>query len=201
MVILRHLRRNLVAYLALFVALSSSGYAATTTLLPKNSVGTKQVINHSLLRQDFKPGTLLRGARGPRGAAGATGANGATGAAGPAGTAGAPGPPGPVNLTYVVSADTALPTGTQQSQVADCPAGMVVTGGGALTPSSSTGVSVNTSSISSSTGDTLDEWFVAMNNTSGTDTTFKAEAICTTPTSVSFGAALTKAGKAIRTAH
>jgi hypothetical protein len=78
---------------------------------------------------------------------------------------------------------------------------MVAIGGGVFTPSTSTGVSVNTSGLSSSTGATIDEWQVSVNNTSGTDTTFSAEAICTTPTSVSFGAALTKAGKAIRTAH
>jgi hypothetical protein len=141
---LRHLRRNLVAYLALFVALSSSGYAATSTLLPKNSVGTRQVINHSLLRQDFKPGTLLRGPAGPRGASGATGQTGPTGPAGPAGPAGAAGaagsprPPGPVNVTYAKSGLTALPANSQVKQVAVCPSGMVVTGGGALTPSADT---------------------------------------------------------------
>src|SRR6476659_8133017 len=95
----RHLRRHLVAYVALFVALSGSGYAATAKLLPKNSVGTKQVIDHSLLRQDFKSGTLLRGPAGPRGASGAAGPTGPAGPAGPAGTAGAQGPAGPVNLT------------------------------------------------------------------------------------------------------
>jgi len=63
----RHLRRNLVAYLALLVALSGTGYAATTTLLPKNSVGSAQVINGSLLKRDFKAGQLPRGPRGPRG--------------------------------------------------------------------------------------------------------------------------------------
>src|SRR2546423_5642143 len=105
----RHLRRHLVAYVALFVALSSSSYAATTRLLPKNSVGTKQVIDHSLLRQDFKSGTLLRGPAGPKGASGAAGATGPAGAAGPAGPAGAQGPPGPVNLIYAESAVTALP--------------------------------------------------------------------------------------------
>jgi hypothetical protein len=50
----RHLRGNLVAYMALLVALSSTSYAAATTLLLANSVGTRQVINHSLLKKDFK---------------------------------------------------------------------------------------------------------------------------------------------------
>jgi hypothetical protein len=80
--IARHLRRNVVAYLALLFALSSTSYAATTKLLPTNSVGTKQVINGSLLTKDFKPGQLPRGARGEQGSPG------------PAGPQGAQGPPG-----------------------------------------------------------------------------------------------------------
>ena len=54
----RHLRRNLVAYLALLFTLSGTSYAAATTLLPSNSVGTRQVINGSLLKKDFKSGQL-----------------------------------------------------------------------------------------------------------------------------------------------
>ena len=52
----------IVACLALAVALSGTGYAAIT--LPQNSVGTRQVINHSLRRVDFNQGTLLRGPAG-----------------------------------------------------------------------------------------------------------------------------------------
>ena len=54
----RHLRRNLVAYLALLFTLSGTSYAAATTLLPSNSVGTRQVINGSLLKKDFKSGSF-----------------------------------------------------------------------------------------------------------------------------------------------
>jgi Collagen triple helix repeat (20 copies) len=93
---LQHLRRNLVAYVALFAALTSGGYAATTTLLPANSVGTRQVINGSLLKKDFKAGQLPRGARGPRGL---TGAIGAAGFAGPAGLTGPAGPAGPAGAS------------------------------------------------------------------------------------------------------
>jgi hypothetical protein len=98
---LHHLRRNLVAYLALFVALSSTGYAASTKLLPKNSVGTRQVVDHSLLNVDFKPGQLRRGPRGyrgphgPKGDTGATGAQGLQGLQGPPGAKGDPGSQGP----------------------------------------------------------------------------------------------------------
>ena len=73
-----HLRRNAVAYLALFVALGGTSYAAVA--LPKNSVGTAQlqkdavrsadVKNGSLKSADFKAGQLPAG---PPGAAGAPG--------------------------------------------------------------------------------------------------------------------------------
>src|SRR5215471_14065968 len=81
-----HLRRNLVAYLALFVSLSGTSYAASATLLPKNSVGSAQVINRSLQKADLskKAVTALHGARGPQGS---TGAQGPPGPAGVAGTA------------------------------------------------------------------------------------------------------------------
>ena len=85
----RHLTfSNLVAVLALFVALGGVSYAATK--LAKNSVGGKQlkkdavtspkVKDGSLQASDFKAGTLLSGPSGP------------TGLPGPAGP---PGPPGP----------------------------------------------------------------------------------------------------------
>jgi len=91
---LRHLQRHFVAYLALFVALGGTSFAAANALVPRNSVGTKQVIDRSLLRKDFKLGQLPRGARGPAGARGAPGPTGLAGPGGPAGPAGAQGAPG-----------------------------------------------------------------------------------------------------------
>lgn len=88
-----HLRSNLIGYLALFVALGGTSYAAVA--LPRNSVGATQiktgavraseVKDRSLLAKDFKLGQL------PGGAAGAPGAPGATGRTGPAGANGDPG--------------------------------------------------------------------------------------------------------------
>lgn len=115
--IARHIRSNLVAYFALFLALGGSSVAATTALLPTNSVGSRQVIDHSLLRQDFKPGQLLRGPRGPRGAQGPTGPKGE---AGP-------------SMTLVVNTADAVAgglNGTIVSALAQCPAGTTVVGGG-----------------------------------------------------------------------
>jgi hypothetical protein len=72
------------AYLALFVALGGTGYAAVQ--LEKNSVGAKQikknavrsaeVKNRSLLKKDFKAGQLPRG---PQGIPGPTGERGLAG--------------------------------------------------------------------------------------------------------------------------
>ena len=89
-----HLRRHAVAYLALFVALGGTSYAAIS--LPAHSVGSKQlkrsavtkskirknavtgskVKNGSLRAKDFKAGDLPAGAQGPQGVPGATGARG-----------------------------------------------------------------------------------------------------------------------------
>jgi len=74
-----HLRAHLVAYLALFFALGGTSFAAVSKLLPANSVGTRQVINRSLLGKDFKRGQLPRGALGPRGFPGPQGADGTPG--------------------------------------------------------------------------------------------------------------------------
>lgn len=92
-----HVRRNIVAYLALFVALSGSGYAASSKLLPPNSVGTGQVINGSLRTTDMSKRAIaaLRAAKGARGAPGPVGSKGATGATGLTGANGATGPQGP----------------------------------------------------------------------------------------------------------
>ena len=96
----RHLRRNLIAYVALFLALSSTSYAAATKLLPKNSVGSPQVVNGSLQTLDLstKARTALKGNRGARGPAGVRGARGPTGAQGAQGAQGAEGVQGPAGL-------------------------------------------------------------------------------------------------------
>lgn len=86
--VLHHLRGNLVAYIALLFAFSSTSYAAATNLLPANSVGTKQVINGALLKKDFKPGQLPRGARGAQGSPGPAGPQGVQGLAGAQGAQG-----------------------------------------------------------------------------------------------------------------
>jgi hypothetical protein len=74
-----------IAMIALFVALSGTGYAAFK--LPRNSVTSINVKDRSLLSKDFKLGQIPRGAVGPAGPAGPAGAAGPAGPAGPSGAA------------------------------------------------------------------------------------------------------------------
>jgi hypothetical protein len=93
---------NLVATLALFIALGGGAYAATE--LPAHSVGTRELKNGAVTptklsrtaKALLKRG--LRGATGARGAPGATGPTGAVGAAGATGATGAAGATGPSDV-------------------------------------------------------------------------------------------------------
>jgi len=58
----RYLARHHVALLALFVALGGTAVAASNALVPKNSVGSAQVINGSLQKADLS----RKAARGTR---------------------------------------------------------------------------------------------------------------------------------------
>jgi hypothetical protein len=98
--LLSHLKRQAIAYAALFVALGGTGYAATS--LARNSVGASQIRTGAVRSGEVKDGTLLRKdfkrgqvPAGPRGATGPEGARGATGARGPEGDRGPTGPTGP----------------------------------------------------------------------------------------------------------
>jgi Collagen triple helix repeat (20 copies) len=89
----RYLRQHHLALLALFIVLGGGSAYAAATLVPRNSVGSKQVINGSLQTLDLskKARTALKGNRGLRGPQGAQGARGVTG---PQGIQGARGPTG-----------------------------------------------------------------------------------------------------------
>jgi hypothetical protein len=177
----RHLGRNLIAYVALLFALSGTSYAAATTLLPANSVGTKQVINHSLLRQDFKSGTLLRGPRGP------SGANGADGAAGPMG------PAGIAQIGAVAGPAAAMCAngggGCQVgSSTATCPTGTVALGGGWTSDSIDVVVPFAARTGGSTYG-------VIGINYDATARSITAQAVCATGPGVSSAAAATATGQ------
>lgn len=94
----RHLSyANVVASLALFLALGGAAYAATQ--LPRNSVGTRQLKAEAVTAGKIAKKTRrqLQGAtgpQGPQGKAGPKGAAGAKGATGPKGAQGVQGPKG-----------------------------------------------------------------------------------------------------------
>jgi hypothetical protein len=108
-----HLRANVVAYAALFVALGGTSYAAvrlapnsvtsraiakgavTGSKLAKGSVTAASVRNRSLTSADFKPGALIQGLKGDSGSGGAQGGSGLSGIAGLRGDAGPAGSQGP----------------------------------------------------------------------------------------------------------
>jgi hypothetical protein len=112
--LLAHVRRHAVGYVALFAALGGTSYAAvrltpgsvgtqalargavTHAKLATNSVDGRNVADGSLTLSDFRPGTLkpAKGDAGSDGVRGATGLSGDRGPAGPAGPAGAPGAAG-----------------------------------------------------------------------------------------------------------
>jgi hypothetical protein len=95
---------NVVATIAVFIALGGSSYAALK--LPKNSVGSEQLKRNSITSAKVKGGSLnttdlnasarsflrgprgARGVQGPQGTAGKTGKTGAKGSTGPRGAAG-----------------------------------------------------------------------------------------------------------------
>ena len=115
-----HLRANVVAYLALFFALGGTSFAAAEKLVPRNSVGSRQVIDNSLRLRDFNRTQRAR-LRGPQGRQGTQGIQGAQGAKGDKGD------PGATNLVLVTKVVHAV--GSAGNSV-DCPAGSRATGGG-----------------------------------------------------------------------
>jgi len=183
----RHLRHNLIAYVALLFALGGTSYAATTKLLPPNSVGSRQVINGALLKQDFKSGQLPRGAPGPKGLSGAPGPAGPVGPAGSAGAKGEVGPPGPVILIYQNSGQHTLPSGQTTTQEVFCPQNTFAVGGGVL----GVNITVNSSNqlgFPEAPTDPGIGWTATVTNTGGADTQFQLDVICTEPTDVFVGA-------------
>ena len=172
----RHLRRNLVAYLALLFALSGTSYAAATTLLPSNSVGTRQVINGSLLKKDFKSGQL------PRGRQGDPGDRGDPGPPGIATVGSVNGPAGPM----CANGGGACQVG---SSTATCPAGSVVVGGGWTSDS----VTV-TVPFAARTGGTT--YGVIGISYDPADRSITAQAICAVGPGVQSAAVTTQAGRA-----
>jgi hypothetical protein len=141
---------NIMATIAVFVALGGSSYAAITITgksVKDSSLTGKDVKNRSLVARDFKAGQLPSGPAGPVGPTGGPGPagpagpkgdrgqQGPAGAIGPAGPAGAAGPQGPSGVSgweYVTALQTIPPSSAGRWAV-NCSDGKKALGGGVAT--------------------------------------------------------------------
>jgi len=161
---LKHLRRNGIAYIALFFALGGTTYGAASHLLPKNSVSSAQVVNGSLQRVDLSAAAIraLHGARGTRGAQGIQGPQGPPGERGAQGLQGIPGVPGTARAFGLVNDAGQLSRSTNVTNV-DIPSTGVfcLTLAGGI-DTSITGLVATPDSDDDSTkfGDNVDQTFV-----------------------------------------
>jgi hypothetical protein len=108
---LRPTPAGVIACVALAVALGGTAFAAAD-LVPKNSVGSAQIINRSLQKVDFSRRAVaaLKGNRGPRGFQGVQGDPGVAGPTGPTGPAGPKGDKGATGDPWTLGNGT-LPSG------------------------------------------------------------------------------------------
>jgi hypothetical protein len=126
---------NVIATIALFVALGGSSYAAIT--LPRNSVGANQLRTGAVRSAEVRDRALgardlsLGARRFLRAQEGAQGPRGPQGPQGPKGDKGDPGTGlGSVSLTYKTATGTAPPGGDPSGATATCDPGQRVSGGG-----------------------------------------------------------------------
>jgi hypothetical protein len=101
---------TVVAYLALFIALGGTTYAASKLTgkdIKDGSLTTKDVKNRSLLARDFKKGQLRVGTPSTPGAQGESGAQGPQGEQGPQGDPGPKGDSGPAGKDGIDGKDGA----------------------------------------------------------------------------------------------
>ncbi|MBO9532450.1 MAG: collagen-like protein [Solirubrobacteraceae bacterium] len=101
---LSHVQGNAVGYVALFVALGGTSYAAVS--LPKNSVGKNQLKAGSVTKSKLADGVAISGPKGDPGAVGAQGPQGPQGPAGGTGARGETGPQGPAGPAGTGSGST-----------------------------------------------------------------------------------------------
>jgi hypothetical protein len=127
MLLLRHVRANLIAYVAIFASLGGTSYAAIA--IPNNSVGNKQLKkdavdtakmkNGSVMVLDFKAGQAPAAPKGAKGDPGDPGPNGAGGGQGQKGDKGLPGDAATggysvTSLNHGTAAEQKIPNGPPQ---------------------------------------------------------------------------------------
>jgi hypothetical protein len=172
---------NVMATLALFIALGGGAYAAVK--LPRNSVGSVQIKNGAVTPQKVAGSTraVFRGQTGPQGPKGATG---------PQGPQGNAGPPGRDGSTKVVERQTAksTSTGSNDSAVVQCQSGEVATGGGWDFDSGNVANfltfgdgPVKADGTDAGPGQTPTGWHVSVYNNSGSTDGWHVYVICASP--------------------
>lgn len=162
-----------ISCLALFVALGGTGYAVV--VMPKDSVGTRQlkknavvsskVRDGTLRARDFAPGQIPPGAQGVQGAPGGKGEPGASGFS---------------SLRYIRGDWITLPPNDEASDEILCPDGEHVVGGGVLSNYNEAGDPYMTAGyVNSSFPPDTSSWFVSVwNPTDDPDFAFQAWAVC-----------------------
>ena len=128
---------NVIASIALFVALGGSSYAALN--LPKGSVGPVQLQKNAVTSVKVKPGSLLKSDFKKSQRAKLRGAQGPQGPQGLQGPQGAPGSPGATKVIVRHSGFTDILPDTTENATVDCLPGEVATGGGIETTNGHTG--------------------------------------------------------------
>lgn len=125
---------TVIATLALFVALTGTGVAASQALAPPNTVGTQQIVNGSIRLVDLHPTARkgMKGEPGERGGAGVGGPPGPAGATGPVGPPGLSGGFNPAKVSYAFASQSSIGPGSSGESTATCPSGSVSIGGGGL---------------------------------------------------------------------
>ena len=168
---------NVLALLALFIALGGTSYAALT--LPKNSVGTPQIKPRAVTLSKISTSARksLKGQTGPAGHTGAAGPTGPVGPTGPKGDTGLTGASGPVNVVIRIGAATAVAASGSATASADCDAGEMATGGGFF---SQVDVQVTASRpVPLTDGAQATGWQATVKNTTASSAFFGAYAMCT----------------------
>jgi hypothetical protein len=176
--IVRHLPSPalIVACIALAVALGGASYAAVA--LPKNSVGSAQVMNGSLQKADLskKAAAALRGANGapgPQKQQGFPGIQGPKGDKGDPGAKGDKGDPGAAlpNVT-IREATVSLAPGAQDGAFRICNAGERATGGGVVFSANAPGMVVTGSTPDKLSGTPTGWYGEGHNGTASTETMY-----------------------------
>ncbi len=182
---------NVMATIAVFVALGGSSYAAlrvgskqivnnsirskdirngnvTSRDIKNNDVRSGDVRNGSLLAGDFAPGQLPAGPAGPPGP---TGARGGTGA---------PGPAGAKNVVVRIGNTS---TSTAAFSTATCEPGEKATGGGGFVGTNTSYITNSYATPSAQEGLTPTAWNVGAKNPAGSTATatITAHVICASP--------------------